>query len=53
MSVKIKVSYEYEEELEEVKKALHGLLINLKIRDPKGRYKRAYIDLKNLTKPDI
>lgn len=53
MGVKIKLSYEYDQELEEIKKLLAPMLRNVKVQPPKGKYKRAYIDMKNLTKLDM
>lgn len=42
MSVKIKVSYTTEEELEEVTRPLSSLVKNWKKQPAKGKYKRAY-----------
>ena len=53
MSVKIRISYERDEELEEIKKLLTPMLLNVKVQPPKGKYKRAYINMKNLTKLDL
>ena len=47
MSVKIKVSYEQEQELEAVKMLLAPMLRNVKVQPPKGKYKRAYLTLGN------
>ena len=46
MSVKIKVSYEQEQELEAVKMLLAPVLEKVKIQPAKGKYKRAYILVK-------
>lgn len=53
MAAKIKLSYEYDQELEEIEKLLAPMLRNVKVQPAKGKYKRAYIDLKNLTKLDM
>lgn len=46
MSIKIKVSYESPQELQEVLKRLKPILLSCKIpKVQEGRYKRAYIDL--------
>lgn len=42
MSVKIKISYTTDEELEEVTKPLSSLVKNWKKQPAKGKYKRAY-----------
>lgn len=42
MSVKIKVSYTTDEELEEVTRPLSSLVKNWKKQPAKGKYKRAY-----------
>lgn len=47
MSVKIKVSYEQEQELEAVKVLLAPMLRNVKVQPSKGKYKRAYLTLGN------
>lgn len=47
MSVKIKVSYEQEQELEAVKVLLAPMLRNVKVQPSKGKYKRAYMILEN------
>lgn len=43
MGVKIKVSYERDQELEAVKRLLAPVLLNVKVQPAKGKYKRAYI----------
>lgn len=43
MSVKIRVSYTEEKELEEIKSLLAPVLRNVKAQPAKGKYKRAYI----------
>ena len=46
MSIKIKVSYESPQELQEVLKRLKPILLSCKVpKLQEGRYKRAYIDL--------
>lgn len=46
MSIKIKVSYESPQELQEVLKRLEPILLSCKVpKLQEGRYKRAYIDL--------
>ena len=47
MSVKIKVSYEREQELEAVKALLAPMLRNVKVQPSKGKYKMAYLTLGN------
>lgn len=47
MSVKIKVSYEQEQELEAVKVLLAPMLRNVKVQPSKGKYRRAYMILEN------
>ena len=42
MSVKIKVSYTTDEELEEVTRPISSLVKNWKKQPAKGKYKRAY-----------
>ena len=42
MSVKIKISYTTDEELEEVTRPLSSLVKNWKKQPAKGKYKRAY-----------
>lgn len=50
MSIKIKVSYESPQELQEILKRLEPMLLSYKVsRTQEGRYKRAYIRLKNET----
>lgn len=50
MSIKVKVSYESPQELQEVLKRLEPILLSCKIpKLQEGRYKRAYICLKNAT----
>lgn len=50
MSVKLKVSYEHEYELEEIVRMLSPILENVKVCKEKGKYKRAYINLMNNNK---
>lgn len=47
MSVKIKVSYTDNRELARVTQLLSPVLRNVKVQPEKGKYKRAYIMLKN------
>lgn len=47
MSVKIKLSYERDQELEAVKLLLAPMLRNVKVQPAKGKYKRAYLTLGN------
>ena len=47
MSVKIKVSYEQEQELEAVTVLLAPMVRNVKVQPSKGKYKRAYMILEN------
>ena len=50
MSIKIKVSYERPQELQEILKRLEPMLLSYKVsKEQEGRYKRAYICLKNET----
>ena len=45
--VKIKISYNTDEELEQIKKLLSPVLKDLKVaRNKEGRYKKAYAELK-------
>lgn len=47
MSIKIKISYNTDEELEKVRKALSPMLESCRVsRNKEGRYKKAYADLK-------
>ncbi|MDO4312380.1 MAG: hypothetical protein Q4C52_04795 [Eubacteriales bacterium] len=46
MSVKIKLSYNTDEELAGVIRLLSPALKSYKMQPPKGRYNRAYMDLK-------
>lgn len=47
MSIKIKVSYENPQELQEVLKRLEPILLSCKVpKGQEGRYKKAYIILK-------
>jgi len=47
VSAKIRVSYIYEKELEKVIELLQPMLRNVKVaKNNKGRYKKAYIELK-------
>lgn len=43
MSVKIKVSYTTDQELQEIVKLLAPMLRNVKVKPQKGKFKRAYI----------
>lgn len=43
MSVKIKVSYTTDQELQEIVKLLAPMLGNVKVKPQKGKFKRAYI----------
>lgn len=44
MSIKIKVSYESPQELQEILKRLEPMLLSYKVsKEQEGRYKRAYI----------
>lgn len=47
MSIKIRVSYNTEEEFAGVIQLLSPMLKNVKVQPQKGRYKRAYISLRN------
>lgn len=48
--IKLKVSYETEKELADFLKGIRNMVTKVKVStEQKGRYKRAYIDLK---KPD-
>ena len=47
MSVKVKVSYEHDDELSEIVRLLSPVLRNVKVQKKKGRYRRAYIMLTN------
>ena len=52
MSVKIKISYNTEEELAGVIRLLSPVIKSWKTSDNKeGRYKKAYVELKHMTKP--
>lgn len=45
--VKIRVSYEQQQELQTVLKLLHPIIKQYKVsKNDKGQYKKAYIDLK-------
>ena len=49
MSVKIKISYNTEEELEQIKKLLTPVLKDLKVaRNKEGCYKKAYAEIKEV-----
>ena len=50
MSVKIKLSYETDEELVKVREMLSDCTRRVELEPPKGRYKRAYITLKSIAK---
>ena len=43
MSVKIKVSYTTDQELQEIVSLLSPVMKNVKIKPQKGKFKRAYI----------
>lgn len=45
MSIKIKVSYERPEELQEVMERLKPMLRYAKVKSKEGRFKRAYLEL--------
>lgn len=47
MSIKIRVSYNTEEEFAGVIQLLSPMLKNVKVQPQKGQYKRAYISLRN------
>lgn len=47
MSVKVKVSYEHDDELSEIVRLLSPVLRNVKVQKKKGKYRRAYIMLTN------
>lgn len=48
MSVKIKISYNTDEELEQIRKLLSPVFKNIKIsRNKEGRYKKAYAEINN------
>lgn len=52
MSVKIRISYETEEELAGIVRLLSPVMKSYRIsRDQKGRYKRAYAELEPRAKP--
>lgn len=53
MSVKIKVSYTEDEELAGVIRLLSPMLRNVKVQPQKGRFKRAYIDMKDGVLPPV
>lgn len=53
MSVKIKVSYTEDGELAGVIRLLSPMLRNVKVQPQKGRFKRAYIDLKGGGLPPV
>lgn len=48
MSVKVKVSYEHDDELSEIVRLLSPVLRNVKVQMKKGKYRRAYIMLTNV-----
>ena len=48
MSVKIKLSYISHEELQCVCQHLKPLIKKIRLQPPKGQYRRAYIDLKDI-----
>lgn len=50
MSVKIKLSYETDEELANVRDKLAEYAPRVELEPRKGRYKRAYLTLKNVIK---
>lgn len=53
MSIKIKVSYEDPQELQEILKRLEPILLSCKVsRSREGRYKKAYISSKIEANPE-
>ena len=52
MSVKLKISYEHPEELRRVLKLLRPEVKRWKTAGQTGRFKRAYVELKEGKKPD-
>lgn len=53
MSVKIKVSYEQPEELQQILDSLSKGVKNVKMpRQQAGKYKKAYIDFKGIDPPE-
>ena len=52
MSIKIKLSYETDEELAFVREKLAKHLYKVQLEPPKGRFKRAYFILKSIGKND-
>lgn len=50
MSVKIKLSYETDEELAKVREKLADCTQKVELEPQKGRYKRAYLTLKNIVR---
>jgi hypothetical protein len=50
MSVKVKVSYETDEELAFVREKLAERTHRVELEPRKGRYKRAYLTLKNIVR---
>ena len=52
MSMKLKISYEHEEELARVLTILNPLIIRCKkSSNREGRYKKAYVELEHVMKP--
>lgn len=52
MSIRLKISYEHEGELAGVIRLLSPVIKSWKTSDNKeGRYKKAYVELKHMTKP--
>lgn len=52
MSMKLKISYEHEEELARVLTILNPLIIRCKkSSNLEGRYKKAYVELEHVMKP--
>lgn len=50
MSVNIKVSYTEDEELSRVKRLLSPMIKKCKVKPRKGRFKLAYIEMKDIAK---
>lgn len=47
MSVKIRVSYTDDQELTELIRTLSHMVASCKVQDAKGKYKRAYVQIKS------
>lgn len=53
MSVKIKISYQTDQELQQVIRLLSPALKDYKVsRNKEGRYKKAYAELEHVTNPE-